>query len=123
MQLQIQILKAYLSCLMLLTLKRKGDKYIPKLRRNVAKGIHRSRRVSGQTPQYAGLYCTMEGDKDILDEDISNIVHLDPNTTESHAANRYLKQNSYLSFDWTVEYTHPYTFSLKVQTHDSDNPT
>ena len=73
----------------------------------------------------------MEGGKDILDEDVSNIVHrdecflysVDPNTTGSSPETRYLEQYSYLSLDGTVENTHPYAFSAKFQTHDSDNPT
>ena len=108
-----------------------GDEDIPKLQRNVAKGDHILRRVTGQAPQYAGLYCTTDGDKDILDEDVSSIVNrdecflssVDPNTTGSSPATSYLEQHSYLSLDGIVEDTHPYVFSAKVQSHDSDNPT
>ena len=77
--------------------------------------------------------CTVpwRGDTYILDEDVSNIVHrderflssVDPNTTGSSPATRYLEQHSYFSLDGTVEDTHPYAFSAKVQAHDSDNLT
>ena len=35
----------------------------------------------------------------------------------------YLNKHSYVTSDETIEDIHPYAFSAKVQTHNSDNPT
>ena len=88
----------------------------------MAKSSRRSRRVAGQVLQYAGLYCNMEGDKYMLDEDVFNIVHCDEcflssvnlSTTGSSPSTRYLDRSSYLSEDDTIEETNPYAFSAKV---------
>jgi len=73
----------------------------------------------------------MKGDEDILDKDVSNIVHRDEcflssvdfTTAGSYPATCCLDMFSYISRDETFKKTHPYAFSAKVQTHDSDNPT
>ena len=102
----------------------------PTLRRN----NRRSRRIAGNAPHYAGLYCSVDGEDTVLDSiAVSNVVQRDERFLSTvdfentpgvgSPATRYLDQYSYLTVDDTIEITHPYAFSAKVQTYDSDNPT
>ena len=107
---------------------------IPNLRRNIPRGPRRSDRIAGHAPQYEGLYCTVDGKDDLLDttsvssliqrdECFLSSVDLNSKRCGSSSATKYLDQRMFLSSDETIESTHPYAFSAKVQTRYSDNLT
>ena len=92
--------------------------------------VRRSPRIAGDAPQYSGLYCSLEDP--VLDaEEVYNVIHrdncflstVDPNSTGTSPATRYLDRTNYLSEFGLVGEVHPYAFSAKVQTHIADSPT
>ena len=105
---------------------------IPTLKKNTPRHARRSPRISGNEPQYAGLYCIIEGAEDILDtEGVSNMVHrdncflstVDPSTSRISPATRYLDSTPYALESGSIDNVYPYAFFAKVQTYTSDNPT
>ena len=106
------------------------DNHVPVLQTHNSQRVRRSPRIAGDSPQYAGLYCSLENP--VLDtEEVSNVVHrdncflstIDSNSSSKSYATQYLDRDTYLSEDGLVGNIHPYGFSAKVQTHTADNPT
>ena len=51
---------------------------MPTLKTNTPRRARRSPRIAGNEPQYAGLYCSIEGEENVLDvEGVSDVVHRD----------------------------------------------
>ena len=96
--------------------------------------VKRSARIAGKEVHYMELFCSLQGEEDILDvAGVTNVVQrdecflssvdLNEDVCSSSPATRFLAANSYVSDDETLEDSiHPYTFSAKVQTHCTDNP-
>ena len=81
-----------------------------------------------------GLFFILEGEEDVLGvDDVSNVIHrdecffssidLNASTCNGSPAKNYLDKDSYLTEDGIMKYFLPYSFSTKVQTHESDTPT
>ena len=104
---------------------RKSDKT-----RHATGSVMRSTRIKGREPQYMGLFCSMEGEQNVLDvAGVTNgvqrdecflfSVDLNNATCSSSPVTRSLAKDAYVSEDGTLENIYPYAFSAKVQTHNS----
>ena len=97
---------------------------IPTLKTNTPQRTRRYPRIAGNEPQYAGLYCSIEGEENVLDIDgASDVIHrdncflstfeFDPSVTHTSPATRYLDSASYVSESGLVGNVHPYAFSAQ----------
>ena len=94
------------------------------LKTNTPQCTRRSPRIAGNEPQYAGLYCSIEGEENVLDIDgASDVIHrdncllstfeFDPSVTHTSPVTRYLDSASYVSESGLVGNVHPYAFSAQ----------